>query len=372
MLLKNGKVFYHGKLEKMDIRIEDNKIVEIKACIGGDGLDMSNKLIIPGLVDMHSHGCKGYDFSTATHEEMDLMCSHYGKNGVVAVAATGMTLDVEELKHIFAGIGDKMKKGSVGAKIVGINMEGPFLASEKKGAHDPQFIAAPDVDTFRAINQASGNNVLLVDFSPTYDGALEFIATLKDEVVLSLAHTAASYDQSMAAIKAGASNVTHLFNAMAPYLHREPGLIGAAFDSNVSAEIICDGIHIHPAVIRTAFAVLGERAVLISDSMSAAGMPEGNYKLGGLDVTVENRKAFLADGTIAGSTINVYEALCNAVSFGIPLEKAIYAATTAPAKAIRRGHLYGSLEVGRNADILILEEKTLDIYKVIIDGKDFK
>ena len=368
MLLKNGKVFYNGTLTKMDIRLEGKKIVEIAPTIHGDGEDMTGKLILPGLVDIHSHGCKGCDFSTATHEEMDLMCAHYANNGIVAVVATGMTLDVNELKTIFAGIGEKMTIGTTGAKIAGINMEGPFLAAEKKGAHDSHYIAAPDVLTFREINKASGNNVLLVDFSPTYDGALDFIRTLKDEVVLSLAHTAANYDQSMAAIAAGATNVTHLFNAMSPYAHREPGLVGAAFDSHVTAELICDGIHIHPAVIRTAFTVLGERALLISDSMSAAGMPEGKYKLGGLDVTVENRKAFLADGTIAGSTINIYEALCNAVSFGIPIEKAIYAATAAPAKAIRKSHLYGTLAVDRTGDILILEEDNLAIHQVIIDG----
>lgn len=369
MLLKNGQVFYEGRLQPLDVDIQDGLITQVAAGIPGKGEDCSGCIVIPGLVDIHSHGCRGMDFCTADNSEMDRMCAFYADNGVTSVAATGMTLPENELLEIFTRIGNKAEKGTPGAAILGINMEGPFISQEKKGAHDQQHIIPPDIEMFRKLNRASGGRILLVDLTPTAPGAVEFIRSLKDEVALSLAHTPADYDTAMAAIDAGASNITHLFNAMQPLAHRAPGLIGAAFDSNVTAEIICDGIHIHPAVIRTAFKVLGQRAVLISDSMSAAGMPDGSYTLGGLDVTVENRKAFLSDGTIAGSTITVYEGLCNAVKFGVPLELAINAATAAPARAVRRQHQVGHIAPGRHADVVVMDRDTLELRRVIIGGK---
>lgn len=368
MLLKGAEVFYRNKLERMDIEVTGETITGMKAAAPGSGGDFSGCMILPGLVDIHSHGCKGFDFCTATEAEMDEMCGFYADHGITSVVATGMTLGEESLIEIFTRIGDKATKGTAGAGILGINMEGPYLSEEKKGAHDPKFIAFPEIDQLRRLNTASGGRILMVDLSPVAKGALDFIRALHEEIVLSLAHTPADYDLSMEAIAAGASNVTHLFNAMMPFAHRAPGLIGAAFDSDVTAEIICDGIHIHPAVIRTAFKVLGQRAVLISDSMSAAGMPDGHYLLGGLDVTVEKRKAFLADGTIAGSTITVYEGMCNAIRFGVPVELAIHAATAAPAGAVRRSAAVGAIETGRRADLLILDKETLTIRKVIVGG----
>lgn len=369
MLLKGAQVFYNDKLELMDIEVSGDSITRLGANLEGDGEDFSGCLILPGLVDIHTHGCKGFDFCTATDAEIDEMCRFYADHGVTSVAATGMTLGDDTLTEIFTRVGNKAAKGTAGAHILGINMEGPYLSEEKKGAHDPKFIAFPDPAQLRHLNAASGGRILMVDLSPTAKGAMEFIRELRDEVVLSLAHTPADYDTAMAAIEAGAGNVTHLFNAMMPFAHRAPGLIGASFDSDITAELICDGIHIHPAVIRTAFKVLGDRAVLISDSMSAAGMPDGSYLLGGLTVTVENRKAFLEDGTIAGSTITVYEGMCNAVKFGVPLELAIHAATAAPAKAVRRENCVGRIEQGRRADLLILDKTTLAIRRVLVGGK---
>lgn len=368
MLLKGAEVFYRNKLERMDIEVTGDTVTGVTAAAGGNGEDFSGCMILPGLVDIHSHGCKGFDFCTATEAEMDEMCGFYADHGITSVAATGMTLGEGTLTDIFTHVGNKAAKGTAGAAILGINMEGPYLSEEKKGAHDPKFIAFPSAEQLRRLNAASGGRILMVDLSPVAKGAMDFIRELHNEVVLSLAHTPADYDTAMEAIGAGASNVTHLFNAMQPFAHRAPGLIGAAFDSDVTAELICDGIHIHPAVIRTAFKVLGQRAVLISDSMSAAGMPDGKYLLGGLDVTVENRKAFLADGTIAGSTITVYEGMCNAIRFGVPVELAIHAATAAPAGAVRRSATVGSIEVGRRADLLVLDRETLAIRRVFVGG----
>lgn len=369
MRLLNAEVFVDGEFKALTIEIEGNSISSIGNTTSTDGIDCTGCIIIPGMIDMHSHGCKGYDFSTASEEEMDVMCDHYAKNGITAVAATGMTLGLDTLKECYTRIRNKIEEGTTGAKIVGINMEGPYLSAGKKGAHDAQYLAKPTLEHFEQIREASGDHIVIVDLSPTEDGAMDFIKEVSKTTAVSIAHTGATYDVAMQAIAAGATNITHLFNAMAPFAHREPGVIGAAFDSGVTAELICDGIHLHPAVIRTAFKVLGKRAVLVSDSMCAAGMPDGDYVLGGLAVTVNNRKATLtADGTIAGSTITAYEGMRNAVKFGVPLELAVNAVTEAPARALRIDDCFGKIAEGRKADLVILDKSTLEIRSVIIEG----
>ena len=219
-------------------------------------------------------------------------------------------------------------------------------------------ILKPDAGFFRELNEYSGNMVKLVTLAPNVDGAMEFIDEVHNEVCISLGHTAADYDTAAEAMRRGAHHVTHLYNAMQPLAHREPGLIGAACDDGqCMAEMICDGIHIHPAVIRATFKMFGpERIVLISDSMMATGMENGTYQLGGQDVTMKDCKATLKDGTIAGSATNLYDCMRKAVSFGVPLEEAIFAATRNPAKSIGIYDEVGSLSVGKKADILLVTD----------------
>ena len=245
-----------------------------------------------------------------------------------------------------------------GAAVRGINMEGPFLDAKKKGAHVEGYIRKPDAGFFRELNEYSGNMVKLVTLAPNVDGAMEFIDEVHNEVCISLGHTAADYDTAAEAMRRGAHHVTHLYNAMQPLAHREPGLIGAACDDEqCMAEMICDGIHIHPSVIRATFKMFGpERIVLISDSMMATGMENGTYQLGGQEVTMKDCKATLKDGTIAGSATNLYDCMRKAVSFGVPLEEAIFAATRNPAKSIGIYDEVGSLSVGKKADILLVTD----------------
>ncbi|MEA5010380.1 MAG: N-acetylglucosamine-6-phosphate deacetylase [Angelakisella sp.] len=371
MILKNAVIFYQDKLQKLDIEVLDGKIAQIGEDLKGkEEVDLTGLTVTPGLVDIHTHACAGYDFCTATPEEMDKMCRFYASHGVTAVAPAGMTLSEETLTGVFALIGEKMRAGTPGATILGVNMEGPYLSPQKKGAHDAQYIVPPDANQLRRLQKASGNAVAMVDISPCFEGAMDFIREVSGEVVVSLAHTEADYDTACKAIEAGASNVTHLFNAMNPLHHRDPGLIGAAFDKDVTAELICDGIHIHPAVIRTAFCVLGKRAVLVSDSMSAAGMADGEYTLGGLEVIVRDGKATLRDGTIAGSTITLDKAVQNAISFGIAPKDAIYAATTAPARAVRQQDTLGTIQVGRKADLAVFDN-LWNIHSVYVGGQKF-
>ena len=198
--------------------------------------------------------------------------------------------------------------------------------------------------------------VKLVTLAPNVEGAMEFIDEVHDEVCISLGHTAADYDTAVEAMRRGAHHVTHLYNAMQPLAHREPGLIGAARDDEqCMAEMICDGIHIHPSVIRATFKMFGpERIVLISDSMMATGMENGTYQLGGQEVTMKDCKATLKDGTIAGSATNLYDCMRKVVSFGVPMSEAIFAATRNPAKSIGIYDEVGSLSVGKEADILLV------------------
>lgn len=224
---------------------------------------------------------------------------------------------------------------------------------------------APDVDFFRRCNQACENRIRLVTLAPNVEGAMEFIRELHNEVSISLGHTGADYETAKEALKAGATHVTHLFNAMMPLGHRAPGLIGAAAeDENCMAELICDGIHVHGSMVRAAFKLFPGRIVLISDSMRAAGMEDGTYDLGGQQVTVNGKLATLSDGTIAGSATNLYDCMRTAVSFGIPMEEAIAAATMNPARSICIYDRVGSLTPGKQADVILADEN-LELVKVV-------
>jgi N-acetylglucosamine-6-phosphate deacetylase len=249
----------------------------------------------------------------------------------------------------------------------GIYMEGPFLSPNKKGAQNGKYLMNPDAEMVRRLQKAANGLIRVVAIAPELEGAMETIAALKGEVTISLAHSDANYDTAMEAFKAGATEVTHLYNAMRPYLHREPGLIGACFDAHrVMAELICDGIHVHEAVMRNTFRQLtSHRVVMISDSMEATGMSDGQYSQGGQAVTVNGRKATLLDGTIAGSASTLYDCFYHAVTEGVRLEDAIRSCTASPAHAVGLYTSIGSIEPRKKAEMLVLEESSLKIQKVI-------
>lgn len=257
------------------------------------------------------------------------------------------------------------------ASLVGINMEGPFISAEKKGAQAAAYIRLCDAGLFRRLQKASGNLIKLVDIAPETEGALDFIDALKDEVTISLAHSAANYDIALEAYKRGARHVTHLYNAMPPFTHRAPGIVGAALDSpQCMAELICDGVHIHPSTVRAAFRMFGDdRLILISDSMRAAGMKDGSYTLGGQAVSVKGKFATLvSDGTLAGSVTNLMDCMRTAVKeMQLPLESMVACATANPAKAIGIYDRYGSISAGKIANLVLLDHD-LNIKRIIING----
>lgn len=367
MIIKNGQVFQEdGSFQVQDIYVENHRIVASEAEVTDKTVvDAAGLKVIPGLVDVHSHGAFGHDFSDADVEGLKIILRYEKSHGVTSYCPTSMTLPKEELEKIFSTI-KEVQEMEDGATVRGINMEGPFLDRAKKGAHVEGYIVNPVTALFRELNAYSGNAIKLVTLAPDVEGAMEFIDDVHNEVCISLGHTKADYDTAAEAMRRGAHHVTHLYNAMMPFGHREPGLIGAACDDpECMVELISDGLHIHPSVVRTTFKMFGpERVVLVSDSMMATGMENGTYQLGGQEVTMKDRKATLKNGTIAGSATNLFDCMRMAVSFGVPMEEAIFAATRNPAKSIGIYDEVGSLSVGKEADILLVTDE-LELKKVL-------
>lgn len=369
MLFKGGKVFTGEKFENVSVRVEDGKITEIAQGLsekaGEEVVELGENLLIPGFIDLHTHGCVGYDFSTADKEEIDKMCGFYLSKGITSVAGTTMTMGYEDYKKAAATIGEYMD-GVENHNLIGINMEGPFLSVEKKGAHDPQYIIDASQEKMDELNKLAKGHFLIVDIAPERPGAIEFIKKNSKDYVISVAHTPADYEKTMEAFEAGATQVTHLFNAMNGLGHRDPGVPGAAFAAGANVEMICDGIHIHPTVMKMVYKLFKERLLVISDSMSAAGLQDGEYVLGGLPVFVKEGKATLDNGTIAGSTTDMLKEMGVWMdSCGLSMEEILPCMTINQAKAVHMEDKIGSIETGKAADLVVIspEREVQAVYK---------
>lgn len=362
MNLINGNVFLNGNFEKTNIKIHNNKICNISPSLfSDDNIDCSGKYIIPGLVDIHTHGCAGFDFSSASDEEIEIMQKYYLKNGITSILATTVSLSDDDVLSATENIKTAAKRHIVGSRIAGINLEGPYLSPKKCGAHNINLLKAPDLKFIESL----GKLIKVVNVAPEYKNATEFITNFKGKT--SIAHTDCDYTQAMTAINLGADHITHIFNAMNGLHHRKPGVIGAFFDSDAVAELICDGIHIAAPILRMMFKAYSERIAIISDSMAATGLSNGTYKLGSLDVIVENSVATLPDGTLAGSTMNIYDMMRHLISIGVSPEKAIASVTQIPARSVNIDDSCGIIKVDRNADLVILNND-FTIHKIIFDG----
>ena len=341
-------------------------------------IDGQGGYAIPGLIDLHFHGCKGYDFCDGTKEAIAEIAKYEASIGVTAIAPATMTLSVEELERILAVAASYKKEaevsGTQGADLIGINMEGPFISPAKKGAQDERNIIPCDSDICQRFLDASEGLVKFVGIAPECsEESVHFIQQMKDKVHISLAHTNADYDTAMDAFQAGANHAVHLYNAMPSFTHRAPGVIGAVADNkHVNAELICDGVHIHPSVVRATFQMLGaDRMILISDSMRATGMPDGRYTLGGLEVdVVGNRATLVSDGALAGSATNLLDCMRTVVKkMGIPLETAVACATMNPAKALGEYENYGSITPGKKGNVVLLDSE-LNLKMVVKEGTE--
>ena len=359
-----------GRFQRGSFQVEGGRFAAVSPEPAAEGVDLHGALVLPGLVDIHTHGCAGADFSDADEEGLRRMGRFYLSHGVTSFCPTSMTLPYDSLAAAFStAVGYGTDRPQNGARMMGIHMEGPFLSEKKKGAQNAAFLRQPDLAAFDALYEGCGRRIAIVDVAPELPGALGFIRGAKDRCAVSLAHTEADYDQAVLAFEAGASHVTHLFNAMPSLHHRAPGPIAAAADRpDVAVELIADGLHVHPSMVRLAFRLFPHRLALISDSIRCCGMPDGAYELGGLPVTLRGNAATLADGTIAGSATDLFTCMKNAVRFGVPREAAIEAATLTPAAVIHREDEIGVIRPGACADYLLCDE-TLNLLGVYLSGR---
>ncbi len=371
MLYTNGLLFTPDRgFVPGGFTVENGRFAEFFFDDRTGGLDLGGAKVLPGLVDAHTHGAAGADFSDGDLAGLTRMAAYLAQNGVTSFAPTSMTLPYETLAAAFATAVSLREERPAGcARVAGIHMEGPFFSEKKKGAQNGAYLRLPDFEAFQALQEGCGGLVRIVDLAPELPGAVDFAAKAKALCTVSVAHTDADYAQTRAVYEAGASHLTHLYNAMPSIHHRKPGVIGAASErEDVAAELICDGLHVHPSSVRMAFKLFPGRICLISDSLRCCGMPDGEYELGGQQVFLSGGVARLADGTIAGAASNLFRDLRNAVSFGIPEETAILAATLTPARELGRADEIGSLAPGRFADFLLCGED-LSLRAVYMGGE---
>ncbi|MGI6180674.1 MAG: N-acetylglucosamine-6-phosphate deacetylase [Agathobaculum sp.] len=367
MEFKNLKVYQpDGVFQTGELIIAGDRIVS--AAPSADACDMGGLYAVPGLVDLHLHGCAGYDFCDGTHEAISAIARYQAENGVAAICPATMAYPEQKLSAVMEAAASYVPERR-DAALAGIHLEGPFVSAAKKGAQNGAYICRPDAELLRRLQQKANGLIKLCGVAPEVDGALDMIEQLAGEVRISLGHTEADYDTACEAFRRGARQVTHLYNAMQPFGHRSPGVVGAAADSDeVSVELITDGVHLHPAAVRASFRLFAGRVILVSDSMRAAGLPDGAYSLGDQEVTVRGGHATLQDGTIAGSVTSLLDCVRCAVGMGIPLGEAIRSASTNPARAIGISHDYGSLEPGKLANVILLDEE-LEVHSIILRGQ---
>lgn len=370
MILKNASIVDDDfKLRKADIEVEDGRITRV-----GENLSYSDKdlvvesdgfTVVPGFIDVHIHGSVGCDTGDHDKESIGKMAAYLLSKGVTTFCPTTMTVSLENVSKSIAAIKAYMDDPGEGATVAGVNLEGPFLSKAKKGAQNEDFLLSPNFETFKKLYDECGGIIKIADIAPEEEGGMDFARRASKLCTVSIAHTAADYETAKESFDYGITHATHLYNGMTGFSHRAPGVVGAVFDDErVVGELICDGYHIQPAVVRSTFKIMGDRISVISDALMMSGMPEGTESsLGGQHVSVKNGTAVLDNGTIAGSITNLHQELKNLVSWGIPLETAVKAMTINPARQLKMDKEIGSIRVGKKADLVILDEN-LDIVAV--------
>jgi len=375
MFYKNARIFTSDfRFHMGAFEVKDGLFGEVlPENIPADAIDLQGATVIPGLVEVHSHGNSGADFSDGDYEGLKAMAKYYAQCGATSFAPASMTLPYDVLSRAFA-TGKKLHEEAPEgySRFMGLQMEGPFFSYAKRGAQNPDYLMGPDFEGFKKLYDECGGLIRIVDVAPELPGAAEFVEKASKLCTVSIAHTDSDYDHAKAAVDAGVTHLTHLYNAMPGIHHRNPGVIPACVENeNVQAEIICDGYHIHPAAVRLAFTMFKNRMILVSDSGRCAGQPEGyQFDLGGQMAEIRGGVAKLVGTeTIACSASNMWACLTNTISWGVPEEEAVRAATYNPAKALSAQDKIGSIETGKYADFVITNAK-YETKRVFIGGKE--
>lgn len=356
--IKNARVYNNGCFENKDLFINHGKIT-FSAEGECESIDANGKMLIPGFIDIHIHGAMGYDFNDGSEKAVDEISRFTASHGTTSLLATTSTVNKDTAKKAIDVISKKLNGNTPGAYIVGVHMEGPFFNPSALGAQNPQFVQLPSMENLEYMLGENAHSLKLLALAPEQEGALELIKQLSARGVrTAIGHTAADYATALEAIGCGCNMMTHFYNAMTPLKHREPGVVGAAFDSkNVEIQLICDFIHVHPAALRIAIQNVGvDNVIMISDAISGTGLGDGKYDLGGLDIFVKDGIARIAEGNLAGSTLTLDTAMKNMVKIGYPIETVIKFLSENPARAIGVADRKGYIKEGYDADFILIDD----------------
>ena len=364
-----ASVFYKDKFQRIDFEFENEKFKSFgnfPSDASDDCINIKDKYIIPGLTDIHTHGAMNADSCDGKIESINTFAKYMMENGITQFVPTTMTFSENILSGIFACLG---AYDNSYAKLVGIHMEGPFIAESKIGAQNPKYISKANAEMTKRLDNLSGGLLKIISIAPETEGAMEFARELKDDYIISIAHTDCDYDTAIEAFDNGFSHLTHMFNAMNGIHHRAPGPIIAAYERAKYIELIADGVHVYPPVVRMVFDLMGDKIILVSDSMRATGLSDGVYDLGGQNVEVKGNTARIVDkGNIAGSVTNLFACMQTAIAMGVDRVNAVKAASVNPARALELKDM-GEIEEGYFANFLILDED-FNLEAVYIRGKE--
>ena len=370
--ISGGVIYYKGELIENKILIFDEKIKGIvdpdkfNKGLVDEHISLDGEYLIPGFIDIHIHGYGGSDVMDAKGEALETIAQGILENGVTSFLPTTMTMEKRKIEEALDNISYMMEKETKGARILGAHMEGPFISKLKKGAQSEKDISGVDESLILKYRDI----IKIITLAPELEGSLELIEKYGQDFVFSLGHSSADYQTSKEALERGAKSVTHLFNAMTPLNHRNPGLVGAALRGDSYVEIICDDFHIDKSLYQIVLDTKGEdKVLLISDSIRAGGLSEGDYELGGQEIKVRDGKSRMKDGTIAGSVLKYNQALKNFYrATDITLEDLFKLSSKNQADLLGIGHSLGSIEEGKLADLVVLS-KDLDVLYTIVGGK---
>lgn len=371
LLFTNGRVYRDGQFRREDVLVEDGKLsfpgVPPEGC---RVVDLKGAMLVPGFLDLHTHGGDNVDVNAATAEDFAQISRFFARNGTTGWLCSILTDTEEQTLWSIGQAREAMAAPIAGARLLGIHLEGPFLSPEYKGAMPEHLLRKGDAALFRRYQQAAGGTVRYLTVAPEVEGVVDMLREISGEVAVAIGHSGADYETAIRAIDAGARACTHTFNAMGLFHQHRPSIMGAVLERPVYCEAICDGRHLHPGTVRMLLACKGwDRVAAVTDSIQAAGLPDGRYKLGVNDVVVEDGDAKLAsNGVRAGSTLTTGQALKNLAAFtGQPVERALPLLTLNPARLIGMEERKGSIAPGKDADLVVLDDQ-LNVKQTYVSG----